>query len=193
MGKSPRDRSSDEPSANEQCDICPRSIVEAMLFVGRADGEPLSAREMAAAMRDVSPTEVEAVVAEVNNIYRNSDAPHHIVGSSDGYRMELREEFAEIVNAANGRGRESSLSTSSVEVLSLVAYHQPITIEQVNAVRGTSSSKLLNRLVRLELIRIDRPADRPRQPDYYTTDRFLKLIGIGHLDELPRSKEFTTT
>ena len=91
----------DTPAANRQslapgtdpCEINPRSVVEAMLFVGRPDDRPFSAREMAAAMRGCSPNEIDAAVTELNEIYQRDGAPYAIVGTSNGYRLAVRDEL----------------------------------------------------------------------------------------------------
>jgi segregation and condensation protein B len=74
-------------------------------------------------------------------------------------------------------------------VLSIVAYQGPQTSEEVNRLRGTSSSAILSQLVRRQLLRIERDAAAPRTPRYHTTERFLELFGLESLDDLPRSQE----
>src|SRR3972149_4787790 len=64
----------------DPCEISPRSVVEAMLFVGRPDDRTFSARELAAAMRGVRPRETDAAAAELNETYERGAAPHAIVG-----------------------------------------------------------------------------------------------------------------
>ena len=75
------------------CEISPRSVVEAILFVGRPDNQAFSARELAAAMRGVSPAEIDAVVDELKSLYDADATPYHIERGNAGYRMVLREEF----------------------------------------------------------------------------------------------------
>jgi segregation and condensation protein B len=187
-----RTQLADDQLANDDgCPIIPQSIVEAMLFVGRPDARPLSSREMAAAMRGVSPREVEAAIQSLNELYQRDAAPYEIAHQAGGFRLVLREEFARVRDKFYGRVREARLSPAVIEVLSLVAYHQPITVARIDQFRGSPSGGLLRSLVRRELVRVERPPDRPRQPDYYTTARFLRLFGLTSLDELPRPTELT--
>jgi segregation and condensation protein B len=179
----------DHGSDQDSCEISPRTIVEAMLFVGRADGGSISAREMAAAMRGVSPAEIDAAVAELNGLYERDAAPYHIVGSAPGYRLVLRDEFGRMRDKFLGRLKEAKLSPATVEALSVVAYHQPTTAEAVSELRGTPSGTALASLVRRKLVRIDRPADRGEPPRYSTTDRFLRLFRLENVAALPRSEE----
>ncbi|MEX0586774.1 MAG: SMC-Scp complex subunit ScpB [Pirellulales bacterium] len=160
-----------------------------MLFVGRPDNGTFSAREMAAAMRGCSPAEIDAAVAELNEIYQQDSAPYEIIGSSNGYRMAIRDEFGRMRDKFYGRVREAKLSPAAVEVLSIVAYKQPTTGEEINRLRGSSSGAVLATLVRLRLVRLDRPAEGREPARYSTTDRFLRLFGLENLAALPQSEE----
>lgn len=187
--KKPHRDESQPTSSSDPCEISPRTVVEAMLFVGRADDRPISPRELAAAMRGVSPTEIETAIAELNQIYERDGAPYHITSASEGYRLTLREEFTRMRDKLHGRLREAKLSPTAVEVLSIVAYHQPTTAEAINALRAAPSNAALTWLVRRKLVRMDQPADRRGKPSYRTTDRFLRLFGLESLAALPRSEE----
>ena len=59
----------------------------------------------------------------------------------------------------------------------------------MNKLRGQASGAILAQLVRRQLLRMERPAEKPRTPRYYTTDRFLQLFGIRSLEDLPRSDD----
>ena len=76
-----------EPGGDDACPINPRTILEAMLFVGNRDNEPLSPRRAAELMRDVEADEIPSLVAELNRRYDGDGLPYHIVGEGDGYRL----------------------------------------------------------------------------------------------------------
>jgi segregation and condensation protein B len=177
------------PPADDVCPICPRTILEAMLFVGNRDNEPISPRRAAELMRDVDVDEVPSLVEELNRRYDASGAPYHIVGEGDGYRLTLRREFHALRNRFYGRVREARLSQAAIDVLALVAYQQPLTSEKIHRLRGKPSSHILSHLVRRGLLRIERPEAKRRTPHYYTTERFLRLFNLQSLDDLPRSEE----
>jgi segregation and condensation protein B len=171
------------------CEINPSSVVEAILFVGRPDNGAYSSRELAAAMRGVSPTEIEEAVSELNTSYDADGAPYVIEVSKAGYRLELRNEFGRLRDKFYGNVREAKLSPAALEVLSIVAYNQPITAEQLNAIRTAANGGALSTLVRRGLVRVDRPGESDATPQYSTTERFLKLFGLEAIDALPRSEE----
>jgi segregation and condensation protein B len=170
-------------------EINPRSVIEAILFVGRPDNGATSAREMAAAMRGVSPTEIDSAVAQLNAMYDSDATPYTIERTSVGYRLVLRGEFERMRDRFYRRTREAKLSPAALEVLSIVAYNQPLTADEINQLRGAPSGAVVSTLVRRLLIRLE-PACEPGEPSRYcTTKRFLQLFGLENLAALPRSEE----
>jgi segregation and condensation protein B len=173
----------------DTCPISPRSILEAMLFVGNSDNRPISPSRAAELMRDVEVDEIPSLVNELNHRYKSNGSPYHIVGEGDGYRLTLQDEFRSMRSRFYGRIREARLSQAAIDVLALVAYQQPITGEKIRKLRGKPSSHLLAHLVRRGLLRIERPDPKRRTPHYCTADRFLKLFNLTSLDDLPRSED----
>jgi len=183
------DESHESPESASSKILSPRMIVEGMLFVGNADGRPLSSREMAAHIRDVSPLEVETLIDELNAMYAATDTAYRIVSEGKGYRFVLDAKFDAVRQRFHGRVREVKLTPKAIEVLSVVAYRQPINAEEVAHFRGGRSHKLLNQLVRRGLLRLERPESSPRKPIYLTTDRFNTLFHINSPQDLPSSKD----
>lgn len=201
-GESPEaEATGEEPSAvtaeaavtdtpeEDLCPINPRTIFEAMLFVGDRDSRPLTPARAAELMRDVGPDEVPALVDELNDRYAAGGAPYEIICEGDGYRMTLREEFNSLRNRFYGRVREARLSQAAIDVLALVAYQQPITAEKIGRLRGKPSNHILSHLVHRGLLRIERQNPKKRTPYYCTTERFLKLFNLETLNDLPRSED----
>lgn len=178
-----------EPAPPPECELSPRSILEAMLFVGHPQNEPLRSDQVAALMRGVMPREVDQLVEELNGIYREGKHPFQIVSAGAGYRLELCAEYDGLRAVFWGRVREARLSQPAVDILAIVAYQPGMTREQVDRLRSRPSSAILSQLVRRQLLRIERPDKKPRQPRYFTTDRFLQLFGLASLEELPRSQD----
>jgi segregation and condensation protein B len=127
-------------------------------------------------------------VSELNALYDGRRTPYHIAAEGAGYRMRLREEFGRVRDKFYGRARRAKLSQAAIEILSLVAYNQPLAAEDVNRLRGTSSGSILSQLVRRQLLKLERTPEHTRG-EYTTTDRFLKLFSLESLADLPRSQD----
>lgn len=171
------------------CEITPRSILEAILFVGHPTGEPLLSERIAGLMRGVKPGEVDDLVQELNRDYEQSGAPYSVLSVGQGYQLALKPEFASLRDAFYGRIREARLSQQAIDVLAIVAYHQPLTQEEIDRLRSKPSGGVLSQLVRRDLLAMERPTQAKAKPSYRTTDRFLDLFGLDDLSELPRSQE----
>ena len=177
------------PEEDDASEICPRSILEAMLFVGNREGNPLPAGQAAQLMRDVGPEEIARLVDELNRQYAANGCPYRAVREGGGYRLTLCKAYRGLGNGVYGRIREARLSQAAIDVLALVAYHQPVGGEQIGRMRGKPGSHVLSQLVRRGLLRIERRDPKHRTATYYTTDRFLKLFGLETLDDLPQSED----
>jgi segregation and condensation protein B len=180
-------------SANEgprdPCPLSPRSILEAMLFVGHPAGEPLTSQQVADLMRGIRAPEIDDLVRELNEQYARLGCPYTIAGEGAGYRLVLREEFHRVRDKLHGRTRQARLSPAAIEVLAVVAYNEPLASDDIGRLRGKPSGHLLAQLVRRQLLRVERPPEKPRRPFYRTTQRFLELFGLASLEDLPRSEE----
>ncbi len=179
----------EDPVEDDACELCPRSIVESILFVGHPHNEPITGQQIAALMRGVPEREIDELIRELNDGYDAHGHPYHIVSEGAGYRMVLRAELASLRDAFYGRVREARLSQAAIDVLAIVAYQQGLTREEIDRLSGKPSGGLLSQLVRRQLLKLERPEKKPRRPRYYTTDRFLALFGLAELEELPRSQE----
>jgi len=173
----------------DSCEISPRTILEAMLFVGNRDGQPLAAKRAAELMRGVEPEEIPPLVDELNRRYAANGCPYHVLSEGAGYRLVLRREFHPLRNRFYGRIRQARLSQAAIDVLAIVAYQQPLTSEQISRLRGKPSGHVLAQLVRRGLLRIERMQTGRRTARYFTTDRFLKLFGLEGLADLPQSED----
>ncbi|MCA9268553.1 MAG: SMC-Scp complex subunit ScpB, partial [Planctomycetales bacterium] len=119
--------------------------------------------------------------------------PYRIVAEGAGFRLTLAPAWNGLRQRFYGKMRDARLSPAAIEVLSLVAYRQPMTREQVDELRGKESGPLLRQLLRRRLLRLELgDGDGPRR-QYTTTDRFLKLFGLESLAELPQTDEVEST
>jgi segregation and condensation protein B len=173
-------------SDGESGEITPRTIVEAILFVGHPCGDAPTSEAIAGLMRGVTPAEIDDLVIELNEAYAAEGRPYTIRSVAAGYQLALREEFDSLRERFYGKIREARLSQAAIDVLAIVVYHQPITLEEIDRLRGKASSPILSQLVRRELIAIQRSVDKKQRPIYRTTDRFLDLYNLESLDDLPQ-------
>ena len=171
----------------DSTELSPRTLLEAMLFVGSPDGGPLSPQRAAELMRGVEPGDISDLVAELNRRYAEAGCPYQILGEGIGYRLTLRPEFKAIRNRFYGRIREVKLSQAAIDVLAIVAYRQPITADEVAALRSAPSGPVLTQLVRRKLLRLEHVEGA--KPTFRTTERFLKLFELQSLDDLPHSED----
>jgi segregation and condensation protein B len=164
-----------------------KRIIEALLFVG---GAPLTHGSTEAMVRGLTREQFAEVVHALNQDYRSQGRPYVISPQGDGFVLTLKPRYHEVLEKIYGATREARLSTAAVDVLSLVAYRQPATKQEIDSLRGAESGALLRQLVRRGLINVARRADaQQREVSYGTTARFLELFGLTSLDDLPRTQD----
>lgn len=162
----------------------PEQLVEAMLFVG---GHPLTAEVAGSAVRGLTPERFQLAVDTLNRRYREQCRPYAIESRGDGFVLAVRPAYRNLRERLFGGPRETRLSQPALDVLSVVAYRQPVGKAEVDAIRGTDSGATLRQLVRLGLVAVQHRADATgREVRYGTTPRFLSVFGLASLDELPR-------
>ena len=157
----------------------PEQLAEAMLFVG---GAPLTPAVFAAACRVPERTFAPAIDA-LNRRYKVQNRPYAIRPEGDGFVLGVLPKYRHLREKLHGGPREARLTQPMLDTLSWVAYRQPVTRAEVDAVRGAESVAVLKSLVRLGLVAALR---RDGEAAYGTTPRFLAVLGLGSLDDLPR-------
>lgn len=185
----------EQAAAGHADEVTPQRLLEAILFVGRPDNQPLECRAIAEIMESialaepVAPQEVETLVGELNAEYEANGCPYTIASEGEGFRLVLREEFSAVRDRYQRRVRAARLSPAAIEVLAMVAYRGPLTADEVSRLRGTPGGHILRQLVGRQLLRIERPQEKPRKAIYHTTERFLAVFGLATLNDLPKSEE----
>ncbi len=174
--------------------VSEKQVVEAALFVG---GMPLTAKKLSSLFHtDHGFGFIECMLDELNGQYADEGRPYSITLGEGGYRLSLLPEFESVRNKVFGYGpKDVKMTQDALEVLSLVAYKQPITKSQMEALGKSNAGSVLRQLVQRELIRIDRAHAPPNSknkndPPYTTTPRFLSLFGLGSLHDLPVAEDF---
>jgi segregation and condensation protein B len=158
------------------------AVVEAILFVG---GPPVAVERICQVLRGVDPEQVAEAVAELNRRYRRQRRPYEIRLAPGGYQMALRTRYASYLARLTARSRTVRLSQAAIEVLALVAYRQPITAQEIDAIRGSDSSGVLRQLRRRNLVATtSEPEGASKVPKYVTTQRFAELFQLQDLADL---------
>jgi len=162
-----------------------KPVVEALLFA--SDG-PLSLGRLKALL-DADPEAIREAIDLLNREYWETGRSFLIVEVAGGFQMATRSQFAPWVRKLSGRS-EARLSKAALEVLAIIAYRQPVTRQEVEAIRGVSSGGVLAGLLQRGLIRITGRSDAPGRPLLYgTTRKFLQTFGLRSLEELPKPEE----
>lgn len=156
---------------------------EAALFV--AD-RPLSARKLAQHAALIDAEDAGRAVSELNSAFDADGSPFRVEQLATGYQLLTRPDFAPWLEKVHSRQTRLRLSSAAMETLAIVAYRQPLTRADVEAVRGVQSSEMLKVLMERDLVRIVGEDDSLGRPYLYgTTRQFLELYGLHSLGDLP--------
>ena len=163
-----------------------KAIVEAMIFVSE---QPLSLDRMASAIGDCPRKELKEVVDELSFEYGEREGALEIVEVAGGYQVRTKPELGPWI-ARLRQKRVVRLSRAALETLAILAYRQPATRAEVEAIRGVDAGGVLGSLLERRLLRILGRKEVPGRPILYgTTHEFLELFGLKNLKELPTLRE----
>ena len=160
------------------------ALVENLLFVAQ---EPVSAERLAAVL-EISPDEVEAVLNALSHEYSRRGLRLQRHGRH--VQMVTAPEAADYVRRFLGLELTGKLSPAALETLAVVAYRQPVTRADIEAVRGVNSDSVLRTLINRGLIEEQGRLEKAGRPIVYgTTFEFLQHFGLASLEQLPRLGE----
>ena len=158
--------------------------IEAILF---AAGHPVTYDKLADTF-DMTLPEIRRVVWDYAKRYNSSRMPRGVimVTYEDSCQLCTKEQYISFIRYALGIRKSGTLSTSAIETLAIIAYHQPVTRAYIDAVRGVDSSYAVANLQDRGLIDIRGRLDAPGRPMLFgTTDNFLRCFGLSSLAGLP--------
>ncbi len=176
-------------------------VVEALLFSAQ---KPLSIRELAAAIKgagaedDLSPNEfarateaeIAAALEQLKIEYVQEQHAFEIAEKAEGWQLVTDPAFIRWVRQLFPAPKPARLTAPALETLAIIAYRQPITRADVEAVRGVNIDGVLQTLMERGLVKIAGRAEIPGRPLLYeTTQFFLDHFGLRTLDELPNVEE----
>src|ERR1700747_173635 len=180
-------------------------VIEALLFSAQ---KPLSIREIATAIKGaeddpaaatpnefsrVRQAEVAAALEQLKIQYIEQECAFQLNEKAEGWQLATDPKYAPWVRELFPAAKPARLSAPALETLAIIAYRQPITRADVEAVRGVNIDAVLQTLMERGLVKITGRAEIPGRPLLYeTTQFFLDHFGLRSLDELPNVEELRT-
>ncbi len=156
--------------------------IEAIIF---ASGEPIELYRLSEAS-GIDVGAIPALIKLLNERYDDCGSGICIKKLDSSYQMCTREEFAPQIKAALETKKSTPLSNAAMEVLTIIAYNQPVSKGFVENVRGVDSSSVVNNLVEKGLVEEAGRLDVPGKPIVYkTTSVFLRSFGLSSIADLP--------
>jgi segregation and condensation protein B len=136
----------------------------------------------------VTQVQIHEAISKLTDEAEIENKAYRLIEGPAGFQVVTAPQFAEFVRLLRGEPRPMKLSPAALETMSIVAYRQPVTRAEMEAIRGVSVDGPLNKLIELELVHVIGRAELPGRPiQYGTTEKFLEFTGIKELDELPAS------
>lgn len=169
----------------------PERLLLALLFVSTDLVTIKAAREILG-NPDLTVRQLEKLAVAVDEELASQESPLTVASLAGGYRLRTRTEYYPLLRPLFKEQQARRLSQAAVETLSVIAYKQPITKAEIEAIRGVSADGALKKLLEKRLITISGRSDQPgRALTYGTTKDFLEYFGIRKVpDDLPRLAEF---
>jgi segregation and condensation protein B len=179
-------------------------VIEALLFAAQ---KPLTARELVSAIKgagaedELTPNEfartseaqVAAVLEQLKIEYGQQGRAFQLAEKAEGWQLVSDPAYARWVRQLFPAVKPARLTPPSLETLAIIAYRQPITRADVEAVRGVAVDGVLQNLMERGLVKIAGRAEVPGRPLLYeTTQFFLEHFGLRDLNELPNAEELRT-
>lgn len=151
---------------------------------------PLSARKLAELLEGPRPARVQAALAELGRRLEAAGLPFELRLLAGGWHLLTSPDQGEVVARLAPGDRSERLSPAGLETLAVVAYRQPVTKAEIEAIRGVLAGPMLRALVDRGLVKVVGRAELPGSPLLYgTTREFLDRFGLAGLEDLPRDGE----
>ncbi|MGM0440902.1 MAG: SMC-Scp complex subunit ScpB [Elusimicrobiota bacterium] len=170
-----------------------KNIIECLLFVS---SKPVTVKEIEKVFEESSKDldnpkkEIKDTLKELAKEYDVEGKPIFIQKIAGGWRMATREKYGGWVKKLYSKETTYNLSKAALESLAIVAYRQPVTTKEVEAIRGVSCGAVLRGLLEKKLIKISGRKESIGRPIIYkTTQKFLEYFGLESLSDLPPLEE----
>lgn len=165
-------------------------VLEALIFVS---GDPVPLKRLCDVL-EKEEDEVKEGIETLAKQYEESNSGIQLMEVAGGYQLRTKALFSVFVNRFLERKKRISLSGAALETLAIIAYKQPITRAEIEAIRGVGVDGVLKSLLDKRLVKVAGVKEVPGRPNMYgTTKRFLEYFGIASLKDLPPIEDIAGT
>ena len=159
-------------------------VLEGLLFVTGEDGLSMDDIEK---ILEVSKEEALSLIDEYKKLLEDEKRGLKLVYLGNKYKLTTKEEHKAYYELLVDKVVSSTLSQSALEVLAIIAYNEPITVGQIDEIRGVSSRDMVRKLLFRGLVDVVGRSELPGKPMLYkTTDKFLDYFNLSSIDDLPK-------
>ncbi|MBQ8318447.1 MAG: SMC-Scp complex subunit ScpB [Lachnospiraceae bacterium] len=159
-----------------------QAAIEAILF---SMGDAVSAKDIAKVL-ELDEKDVIKLLVDMMDKYEAEDRGIRLVKLEDSYQLCTKNEYYDILSQLVNMPKKHNLTDSLMETLSIIAYKQPVTRQEIEAIRGVSCVHAINKLVEYKLVAEVGRLDAVGRPILFgTTEDFLRSFGVTSMDELP--------
>ena len=163
-----------------------KRVIEALLFVF---GQPLALKRLGEIIPELEAAQIRQAIQALNTEYAASGRAFLIQEVAGGYQVVTDQQLAPWIKRALQSPKPDSVSTAALETLAIIAYRQPITKAEIEAIRGVDVTASLDTLVERRFVRVAGRKETPGRPFLYgTTVEFLRHFGLKSLEALPSIK-----
>jgi segregation and condensation protein B len=164
-----------------------KKIVEALIF---ASDSPITENRIKNVIQELDAKQLSEIIEELNSAYNQNDHAFQIVQLAGGFQFVTRPEYAQYIKQYYKGRSKSKLSRAALETLAIIAFKQPISRPEIDAIRGVNSDGVVKNLLERNLIYISGRSEQiGRALLYTTTPEFLQYFGVNDISDLPKPKE----
>ncbi|MFT7617935.1 MAG: segregation and condensation protein B [Planctomycetota bacterium] len=165
------------------------AALEALLF---ASPDVLGFRNMRKILPEqaVSNEAIRAALGQLKERYERKESGIILIEISGGWQIQTREDFFPWVQELARTRTDEKITAAALETLAIIAYKQPITRAEIDAIRGVGSGQIIRTLMDKKMVKVVGRVELPGRPfQYGTTPHFLSHFGLKNLKDLPRGKD----
>ncbi|MFH1247748.1 MAG: SMC-Scp complex subunit ScpB [Candidatus Omnitrophota bacterium] len=167
-----------------------KAAIEALLF---SSDKPLTLEQMRKALDNLDSAQIKSALTELQAEYEQNNRGIRLLEIAGGFQMICSPGFASFIRKLyKTPGQGEKISQPSLETLAIIAYKQPVTKLEIEALRKVNVDGVVSSLLEKNMIRIAGRKKAPGRPKLYATTReFLEHFGLKSLDDLPKTKDLT--